>query len=120
MLRSVLRSPLAQFFNEGLPERLHKSNTRKALEMNKYHKLTKCDLHRQVKAAWKAMGKPRPTGWMMPSLDQTCAGLEYGLEAAMDHADEIGSGKLARNLDLAERINRMVRGYFLTHRRGLP
>lgn len=51
---------IAQFMNQGLPERFHKSDMAIIMEMNWYRRLTKRELLKAAHDAWTSVGHPKP------------------------------------------------------------
>jgi hypothetical protein len=100
---------LAQFLNQGLPERFAKSNLQITLDMFKLKRLTKRELLKSARAAWASFGHPKPRGWVTPSFNQTRAMLEVVTSGCAELLQDAYEGTVRTDRDIADRLQVLLR-----------
>ena len=100
---------LAQFFNQGLPERFAKSDIQITLDLFKFRRLTKRELLKSARAGWASFGHPKPRGWVTPSFNQTRVMLEIVTGGCAELLQEAYAGKVRTERDIANRLESILR-----------
>jgi hypothetical protein len=100
---------LAQFFNQGLPERFAKSNLQLTLDLFKLRRLTKRELLKSARTAWASFGSPKPRGWVTPTFNETRAYLEVATDGCAELLQDAFEGKVRSDRDVANRMQILLR-----------
>jgi hypothetical protein len=100
---------LAQFFNQGLPERFAKSNLQIILDLFGLRRLTKRELLKSARTSWASFGSPKPRGWVTPTFNETRALLEAITDGCAELLQDVLEGKVRSDRDIADRLRDLVR-----------
>ncbi len=103
-------SPLlmVSVFNDSLPKRFQKSDIHIALELMRYHAVSKRELLKLAHRKWTSLGRPKPRGWRMPPIQTVVATLERTLPVMMTVYHEVESGRLTSVPAIAVRLQTVL------------
>ncbi|WP_420410076.1 hypothetical protein [Hoeflea sp.] len=100
---------LAQFFNQGLPERFAKSNLQIIQDLFGLRRLTKRELLKITHQEWASFGSPKPRGWVTPTFNETRALLEVITDECAELFRDVLDGTIRSDRDIANRLQDLVR-----------
>lgn len=103
-------SPLlmVSIFNDNLPMRFQKSDIQIAMELMRYHAVSKRELLKRAHRKWTSLGRPKPRGWRMPPIQTVVAALERMMPVMMTVYPEVESGRLTSVPAIAARLQTVL------------
>ncbi|MBZ0163751.1 MAG: hypothetical protein K8H74_13700, partial [Notoacmeibacter sp.] len=100
---------LAHFLNGILPTRFRLSETEVILATMRHERLTRRELLKATRQAWRSVGRPMGRGWTLPPWSEFGARLDRLMRTLRDVFDQMKSGAIKGERQIAERLEERLR-----------